>query len=210
MDLVCARETGFVNQEYDLSGINVLIVERLAPMRKVLRDVLNQFGVKQVFAASNIEAGYATLREEDVDLVLTDWSPELDGIQLLRKIRRAPDSPNPYLPVILVTANTETRHVYQALDEGMTEYLSKPVSARLIYLRIRSIIERQRFFIRSQDFFGPDRRRRRAGIEGTDRRHHKNMAGDCRRKQEIPFDDGERRQGYPGYVEPERRTAGRA
>lgn len=196
--------------EYDLSGLNVLIIERLAPMRKVLRDVINQFGVKNVFAASNTDAGYATILEEDIDLVLVDWSPELDGIALLHKIRRGENSPNPYLPVIVVTANTETRHIYQALDAGMTEYLAKPVSANLVYLRVRSIIERQRFFIRSGDFFGPDRRRRRASIEGANRRSHGNMGGDCRRKEEIAIDGPEMRQGYPGYVEPERRTGGRA
>ena len=192
-------------ESYNLSNLNVLLVERLAPMRKVLRDILNELGFNRVFAAANITSAMAILAEEEIDMVLTDWSPELDGVELLRHIRLSSNSANPYLPVIIVTANTETRHIYQALDAGMTEYLAKPVSAHLIYLRIRSIIERQRFFIRCSEFFGPDRRRRRAAIEGTERREHKNMAGD-RRKEECLIDGPERRQGFPGYVEPDRRN----
>jgi two-component system chemotaxis response regulator CheY len=74
------------------------------------------------------------------------------------------------VPVIVVTANTEIDHVFVARDTGMSEYLAKPVSAKLIYPRICSTIESTRPFVRAGGFFGPDRRRRRATFQGTDRR----------------------------------------
>ena len=56
---------------------------------------------------------------------------------------------------IVVTANTEIRHVMTTRDTGMTEFLAKPISAGMIYSRICSIIERQRLFICCQDFLAP-------------------------------------------------------
>ena len=62
---------------------------------------------------------------------------------------------NPFIPIIVVTANTEVRYIMTARDAGMTEFLAKPISASMIYSRICSIIEWQRLFIRCQDFFWP-------------------------------------------------------
>ena len=74
------------------------------------------------------------------------------------------------MPIVVVTANTEIRHVCHARDHGMTEYLAKPISATLIYQRICTVIERHRDFIKNRDFFGPDRRRRDGKWTGADRR----------------------------------------
>ena len=193
---------------YDLSGLKVIVVERLAPMRKILRDVLSEIGIKNIRSSSNAEAAFQLFIEDPADLILTDWSPGLDGVKFLHRLRRDVKSPNPYVPVIVVTANTETRHIYEARDAGMTEFLAKPLSAKLIYFRIRSIIERQRHFVRVGTFFGPDRRRRKADIE-EDRRSHNNTRPD-RRTNVVPIKGSERRQGYPGYAAPDRREDRRA
>jgi hypothetical protein len=53
---------------------------------------------------------------------------------------------------------------------GVTEFLVKPISARNLYLRILETIDNARPFIRSQAYFGPDRRRRAEAYEGKERR----------------------------------------
>jgi len=50
--------------------------------------------------------------------------------------------------------------VVEARDAGVHEFLAKPLSAKGLYSRIRSIIERPRPFVRAGQYFGPDRRRR--------------------------------------------------
>ena len=91
------------------------------------------------------------------------------------KVRQDIDSSDPFVPVIICTANTEYHHVCTARDNGMTEYLAKPVSAQTIYGRICALVENHRPFIRVSDFFGPDRRR-----------HHKEEPGMVdRRKRAI-------------------------
>ena len=195
--------------QYDFGNLEALVVERLAPMRKILRDILFKLGFRNVHAATSVEAAFKMAQDEDIDLIVTDWSPGLDGLELLARLRRDAKTPNPYMPVLIVTAYTETRHVYEALDAGMTEFLAKPVSARLIYYRLRSMIERQRYFVRANNFFGPDRRRRKMPFEWKDRRAHRNLSGEDRRRAEGIYDGIERRQGYPGYREPDRRAEDR-
>ena len=157
-------------KSYDLRDVNVLVVEKHLLIRTILRDVFHQFGVLRFRATSDPKDAFTMFRETPADLILTDWSYDLDGLTFIRMVRRNAESPNPYVPVIMVTANTELEHVCKARDAGMTEFLAKPVSASLIYSRICSVIERNRDFIRASDFFGPDRRRRHGGWGGTDRR----------------------------------------
>ena len=60
--------------------------------------------------------------------------------------------------------HTEAHRITYARDIGATEFLCKPISAKSLYSRIISIIENERQFVRSEDFFGPDRRRRATGV----------------------------------------------
>ncbi len=155
---------------YNLSQISVLVVEKHPPMRTMLRQVLKEFGVENVYDAPTPELGFEEFNEIKPDLVLVDWAPDFDGLSLVHDIRTHEDSIFPQAAVIMVTAYNESNHIYEALDAGMTEYLSKPVSAKLLYLRIVSAIENKRRFIRAGDFIGPDRRRRIYAFGGDDRR----------------------------------------
>ena len=155
---------------YNLSQISVLIVEKHPPMRTMLRQILYEFGVENTYDASTPELGFEEFNVSGPDLVLVDWTPDFDGLSLVRDIRTHEDSIFPQAPLIMVTAYNESNHIYEALDAGMTEYLSKPVSAKLLYMRIVSVIENRRRFIRAGDFIGPDRRRHQNAFGGDDRR----------------------------------------
>lgn len=155
---------------YDLSKLKMLIVEKQAPMCAMLRQILRELGVGEVFDATSPEIGYEEFNNSKPDLVLTDWAPDFDGLGLVRKIRNDETSYFPQVPIILATAYNETSHIYEALDAGITEYLSKPLSARLLYLRIASVIENKRPFVRAGEFIGPDRRRKRKTLNGKERR----------------------------------------
>lgn len=146
--------------EYNISNVNILLADQSKALRTVLRSVLRELGVRKMTVTSNAEEAFDAFVAFPHDLVLTDWGPTFDGIGLALRIRRDELSPNQFVPIIVMTANTERRHVYEALDAGMTEFLAKPVSAMLIYRRIRAVIEHHRRFVKIGRFFGPDRRRR--------------------------------------------------
>ena len=94
----------------------------------------------------------------------------VSGIEFVKRLRLSKDSPNPFLPVILLTGHTELKRVLIARDAGVNEFLAKPISPKELYVKIRSIIENPRPFIRTETYFGPDRRRRDVPFEGEDRR----------------------------------------
>ena len=156
--------------KYDISGLTVLILEQQSLMRDLMKQVFREFKVKNVHITDDIDAAFQIFCEADIDLILTDWSHGIDGMAFLKNVRLHDDSPNPYVPVIVVTANTEIDHVFVARDTGMSEYLAKPVSANLIYSWICATIDSTRPFVRAGGFFGPDRRRRRSAYQGNDRR----------------------------------------
>ena len=63
-------------------------------------------------------------RRFPVDLILSDWTSDLDGMGFLNKDRQDTDTPNPFIPVIICIANTEYLQVCFARYMGMTEFLA--------------------------------------------------------------------------------------
>lgn len=195
---------------YDLHKISVLVVEPKFFMRKIICDILNEFSISNIQIAENTTEAFELFTKFSPDLVLTDWSPSLNGVQFVTNLRQSKNSPNPYVPIIVISAHNSMGHVFTARDAGMTEFLVKPVRANLLYARIQSVIERHRVFVRSAKFFGPDRRRRHVIYNGQEKRTHKNMSGSERRVKQNPRRGRERRHGFSGYKPPETRAGGRA
>lgn len=147
---------------YKLYNISILVVEDNPPMLEITKSLLVTFGVGHVIGAQNGEIGFKRACEYNPDIIIADWMMKpVDGISFTRRIRNDPASPNPFVPVILMTGFSERHRVFQARDAGVTEFLVKPFNARDLYKRIVQVIERPRQFIRAETFFGPDRRRKR-------------------------------------------------
>ena len=155
---------------YDLSNLDVLVVEPNGFMRTIMRTIMHSLGVRSIRDATDTKTALSMFKNQPSDVVLMDWSPKLNGGKLLSDLRGS-ESPCPFVPIIIVSAHTEMRHICQARDMGMTEYLAKPISARAVYDRIIASVENAREFIRIDSYFGPDRRRHRAGEHtGIERR----------------------------------------
>ncbi len=82
-----------------------------------------------------------------------------------------------------MTAYTEIKDILKARDAGATEFLAKPFSAKLVYYRLRSIIENPRNYVDSRKYFGPDRRRRKIDDISADRRTITYQYTSAKRKQ---------------------------
>ena len=150
-----------------IESLKALVVEDNAHMRALLRSRLLALGLRDVTEAANGEAAFAMLREHGADLILTDLSmTPIDGIAFTRAVRSAEDSPNPYVPIIMVTGHTARHRVEAARDAGVTEFLAKPVTVQNLLLRVLEIVERPRAYVRCSGYFGPDRRRRTHGDHG--------------------------------------------
>ena len=151
--------------------LTILIADDSAAMRGIVRTVLSGFGCERMFEAEDGRSAMEIVRADPVDLVVCDWKMRpVDGIAFLKALRDPEHSPDPFLPVILLTAYTEADKVAAARDAGATEFLAKPFTAEALYQRIAAIINRPRPYVDHPDFFGPDRRRLRDGYSGPDRR----------------------------------------
>jgi hypothetical protein len=66
--------------------------------------------------------------------------------------------PNPFIPILMLTAHTEASRVASARDAGVNGFIKKPISARLLFDRIANVLTDPRMFVRTSGFVGPDRR----------------------------------------------------
>jgi len=161
---------------YDFHDIKILIVEDNQPMVDLTSSILKTFGVGTISAARNGREGFEKFCEINHDIIIADWMMRpVDGIALTRLVRNDPNSPNPYVPIVLMTGFGDKERVLEARDSGVTEFLAKPFNTRDLYTRMVQIIEKPRQFVRCGTFFGPDRRRNRKG----------NYTGEPRRKTDV-------------------------
>lgn len=142
-----------------MGRVQVLIVDDNRPMRILVRSLIRAIGLRQTLEANDPAEGFDILRNNNIDLVITDLAMKpLDGIEFCTMLRRSPDSPNPYVPVIMMTGHAERARVAAARDSGVTTFLVKPLSAKSLIDHINKAIHDNRPFVRSQSYFGPDRR----------------------------------------------------
>jgi two-component system response regulator (stage 0 sporulation protein F) len=113
----------FLTMSRDANGLGrILVVDDEEPVRDVLCEYFESqgFGVE---AAPDGEAALAALGRRRPDLVLLDVRmPGIDGVEVLRRIRRA----DPEVPVIMVTANEDVALAKEMLKLGAFDYVAKP------------------------------------------------------------------------------------
>lgn len=156
-----------------LEDLDLLVVEDNDFMRHLLIKILRSLGCTKIRAARNGREAIDYLAVYTTDILLTDWmmSP-IDGIELTRYVRASKASPNPFLPIMMITGYSSLYDVLTARDAGVTELLTKPISVQALYGKFRRLILNPRPFVRTASFFGPDRRHRegRGGYSGLERR----------------------------------------
>ena len=157
----------------DLRALRILIVDDNRNAAEIVKSVLASVGAKDMEMATTAEKAFEVLQGGRCDLVVVDQNLGKgdEGIALVRRIRTDPRSNNPYLPILMLTGYTEQRRVQAARDAGVTEFLSKPFTIVGLLRRMEALIHAPRPFVRSEDYFGPDRRRRQdPEYKGPERR----------------------------------------
>ncbi len=149
---------------YVLKNINVLVIDDNKHMSFLISEILRALGVMKICEQNDAARAYEELKHFSADVIIVDQHMEpLSGVDFVRLVRTANTTPNPYVPIIMLTGFTEMRRVTEARDAGITEFLAKPVSAKTIYQRLASLIDNPRPFVRTKSYFGPDRRRQSFG-----------------------------------------------
>jgi PleD family two-component response regulator len=152
--------------------LRYLIVDDNRFDRTVIINSLMALGARNTIETKNALGAIRILGDGDIHMVLVSYDlPNMNGVELTHRIRRCDDLPNPEIPIIMISSNTNHAAVIEARNAGVHEFLAKPFSPESLYIRIHTTISKPRPFIREDGYVGPDRRwLNKSGPGGKDRR----------------------------------------
>jgi CheY-like chemotaxis protein len=143
-----------------IQALCVLVVDDNQYMRKMVRNLLVNCGVKDIYEAGDGITALDTIRTVGPDVVVLDWEmPLLSGAELVRIVRSPGVFPMPDVPIIMLSGHGERWRVVEAVRLGVNEYLVKPVSAKALYDRLVSITLKPRPTVQLGDYYGPEPRK---------------------------------------------------
>jgi len=128
---------------FEPASLRVLVVDDNPQMRSILKSMLHGFGVAHV--ATAIDGANALDKLDDVpfDVAICDWlMAPMDGLAFVQQVRKHPAPSLRGLPILMLTAQKEMRHVRDARSAGVDAYVVKPVSAAQLWARLEAVVQR--------------------------------------------------------------------
>ncbi|MBF0328283.1 MAG: response regulator [Nitrospirae bacterium] len=126
-------------------SLKVLVVDDFPTMRRIVKNLLKQLGFENIEEAENGQMALDKLRVGGFGLVVTDWNmPVMEGIDLLRNLRKEPNDKIKDLPVLMVTAEAEKEKVIEAIKAGVDNYIVKPFTAETLKEKLDKIADKKK------------------------------------------------------------------
>ncbi|MBI2302520.1 MAG: response regulator [Armatimonadetes bacterium] len=120
----------------------VLVIEDDSAQRAMLDTLVSRLGC-QVVSAADGRHGLAAAHEHDPALILLDMIlPDIDGLEVLRRLRRDPLTAR--TPILVVTAVDDNHRVVEALEAGADDYVPKPFEAAVLQARMKVLLRTAR------------------------------------------------------------------
>lgn len=140
----------------DLSGVRILVADDNRYARIITRTLLGAYGLRDITEVEDGPSAIEHCKVRPPDIAIIDWHmPIFDGIEFTRWVRTSRDSPNLFMPVIMLSAHSEKRNVLAAMRTGVHSFVRKPVSASQLYAHLHKAIVRPPMFLRTGSYFGP-------------------------------------------------------
>ncbi|MDH2897431.1 MULTISPECIES: chemotaxis response regulator CheY [Rahnella] len=122
-------------------NLRFLVIDDFATMRRIVRNLLQDLGFKNVEEAEDGQDALTKLRASTFDFVISDWNmPNLDGLQLLSEMRK--DDALKAIPVLMVTAEAKKENIIAAAQAGANGYVVKPFTAATLEEKLNKIFEK--------------------------------------------------------------------
>jgi two-component system, NtrC family, sensor kinase len=129
--------------------MRILLADDDEPMRALLEAVLKVSG-HDVEVHENGRSAWESFERNPAELLVLDWHmPELDGIELCRRVRAHPQGDRTYL--MMITARAQPEDLEHVLDAGADDYLPKPVTPADVLARLRIALKRMESAARRRD-----------------------------------------------------------
>lgn len=127
---------------FDLSGLNILLLDDSRAVRTVLTTLLRGLGVSRIYESRDADEALVTARLCRPDLLLVDYDLGLtSGLEAISRFRDASFSPHPDLPIILLAPSNLSYLVRSGEAAGADAILPKPVNAGTLGARIHSVLQ---------------------------------------------------------------------
>jgi len=121
-------------------NIVFLIVDDIPNMRRTLRNMLKHLGYKNIFETENGRAALAKVKVQPINFIITDINmPIINGIEFIKVIRKDPKLK--FIPIIVITGETDKNSIANAAEVGADEYLIKPFFVTTLETKIKSTID---------------------------------------------------------------------
>lgn len=119
----------------------ILAIDDNEDIRNLLTFILEKEGYTVSTTADGV-TGLAEIQNEKPDLILLDvMMPEFSGFEVLDAIRTDKDAKVRSIPVLMITANSSTEGIDQALELGATSYVVKPFRPATLVEKVRSLLQ---------------------------------------------------------------------
>lgn len=121
--------------------MKILVVDDFSTMRRIIKNLLKQLGYENIEEAEDGLQAYSKLKNGGYSFVVSDWNmPNMDGLDLLKKVRSDPELKD--LPILMVTAEAEKEKVVTAIQAGVNNYVVKPFTGEILKEKMDKIFER--------------------------------------------------------------------
>lgn len=126
-------------EDNSFKNLTVLVADSLDSLRSTVVAVLTEFGFKRVLQASNGNEALNLIQKHQIDLIISETQlSKMDGVELLRKVRLDPKTNK--TPFVMTSTTIEQAEVVRAIKNGVSEYVVKPFSAKILTQRIKRAI----------------------------------------------------------------------
>lgn len=144
---------------YAFENLRVLTLDDNKNMTHIVSTILRALGLTQIHESNDPNEAFEEFKLNSPDLIIVDGHMQpVSGVEFVERVRTASDSPNPYVPILMLSGHTEVRYIKEARDAGINAFIAKPISATAFAKRLVYLLENPRPFVRTQKYFGPDRR----------------------------------------------------
>ena len=121
-------------------NMKILVVDYFSTMRRIVKNLLKQIGYVNIEEAEDGALAYAKLKGGEFGFIVSDWNmPNMDGLDLLKKVRSDPELKD--IPVLMVTAEAEKEKVITAIQAGVNNYIVKPFTGEVLKEKMDKILE---------------------------------------------------------------------
>lgn len=131
-----------------INTLTFLVVDDSVIMRRLIKRTLRDLGVKHIVEAGSTHMAWKALDDGGVDFILCDWNmPGETGIDFLGRVRQNPAYCA--MPFLMVSAESKTENIMLAIQNGVSNYLTKPFTPEILARKILAILDQTRPHIES-------------------------------------------------------------